>query len=641
MRSLPRPRTPLPPRLLLPGALVLALAACTLEPQYQRPEAPIPSAWPEGAAYRTSQAKPANGSAQPGQPAQRPGPSAADLGWRDVFVDPQLRQLIELALANNRDLRMATLAIDEARALYQIQRAAQFPTVEGSAGMVSQRLPQRLRAAGQSPQITTYNAGIGLTAFELDFFGRVRSLKHAALEEYMATEEARRSAQISLVAEVASAYLTLRADRALLQLSQDTLKTQQDAAEMVRRGHQVGAMAQLDQHRAQTQVQTAQVGVEQYTRQVAQDENALALLIGGPLPKSVLDAGTAPANPNAPAPDPLDARMLMREFPEGLPSSVLVRRPDILDAEHRLKAANANIGAARAAFFPRISLTGALGVASSSLAGLFSGGMAWVFAPQLTVPIFDAGRNRAGLDAANVRKDINVANYEKTIQTAFREVADSMAARATYERQVQAQEALVREGSETRRLSEMRFKNGVDDYFGVFDAQRELYSAQQALITYKLAGLTSRVSLYKALGGGWRELTEAAPVANGGANAAPPARPQAAAQPQAGARPPAVAQPQAGAPQQPVARPQAVAQQQQVAQPQAAAQQQPVAQPQAVAQQQPVAQPQAAAQQQPVAQPQAIAQQQPVAQPQPAAQPQAPAPAPAAVQPAAAATAPR
>ncbi|MFS8934640.1 efflux transporter outer membrane subunit [Cupriavidus taiwanensis] len=631
MRSLPRPRrrAPLPPRLLLPGALVLALAACTLEPQYQRPEAPIPSAWPDGAAYRTAQAKPANGAAQPGQPAQPPGPSAADLGWRDVFVDPQLRQLIELALANNRDLRMATLAIDEARALYQIQRAAQFPTVEGNAGMVSQRLPQRLRAAGQSPQITTYNAGIGLTAFELDFFGRVRSLKHAALEEYMATEEARRSAQISLVAEVASAYLTLRADRALLQLSQNTLKTQQDAAEMVRRGHQVGAMAQLDQHRAQTQVQTAQVGVEQYTRQVAQDENALALLIGGPLPKSVTDAGAAPANPNAPAPDPLDARMLMREFPEGLPSSVLVRRPDILDAEHRLKAANANIGAARAAFFPRISLTGALGVASSSLAGLFSGGMAWVFAPQLTVPIFDAGRNRAGLDAANVRKDINVANYEKTIQTAFREVADSMAARATYERQVQAQEALVREGSETRRLSEMRFKNGVDDYFGVFDAQRELYTAQQALITYKLAGLTSRVSLYKALGGGWRELTEAAPVANG----APAAGPQAAVRPQAVAQPQAVARPQA------VAQPQAVARPQAVAQPQAVTQQQAIAQPQAVAQQQPVAQPQAVAQQQPVAQPQAVTQQQPVAQPQPAAP--APAPAPATVQPAAAATAPR
>ncbi|MGY2491640.1 efflux transporter outer membrane subunit [Cupriavidus sp. CP313] len=591
MRSLPRPRTLPPPRLLLPGALVLALAACTLEPQYQRPDAPVPSAWPEGAAYRTPQA----GAAQPGQPAQPAGPSAADLGWRDVFVDPQLRQLIELALANNRDLRMATLAIDEARALYQIERAAQFPTVEGNAGMVSQRLPQRLRAAGQSPQITTYNAGIGFTAFELDFFGRVRSLKHAALEEYMATEEARRSAQISLVSEVANAYLTLLADRALLKLSQDTLKTQQDAAEMVRRGRQVGAMAQLDQHRAQTQVQTSQVGVEQYTRQVAQDENALSLLIGGPLPKSVTDAGAATANANAAAQDPLDARTLVSEFPEGLPSSVLVRRPDILNAEHRLKAANANIGAARAAFFPRISLTGALGVASSSLAGLFSGGLAWVFAPQLTVPIFDAGRNRAGLDAANVRKDINIANYEKTIQTAFREVADSMAARATYERQVQAQEALVREGSETRRLSEMRFKNGVDDYFGVFDAQRQLYTAQQALITYKLAGLTSRVSLYKSLGGGWREVTEAAPAANGGARQAPAARPQAAAQPQAAARPQAVAQPQ------PVAQPQAVARPQAAAQPQAVAPTQAAAQPQAVAQPQAPAQSPAAAQPAPVA----------------------------------------
>ncbi len=520
-----------PAQRLLPRApvlaLSLALAACTLEPQYQRPDAPIPSAWPEGAAYRTPQA-----GGQPGQPAQAaqpPGPSAADLGWRDVFVDPQLRQLIELALANNRDLRMATLAIDEARALYQIERAAQFPTVEANAGMVSQRLPSRVRAPGQSQQITTYNAGIGFTSFELDFFGRVRSLKHAALEQYLATEEARRSAQIALVAEVANAYLTLRADRELLRLSQDTLKTQQEAAEMVRRGRQVGAMAQLDQHRAQTQVQTAQVGVEQYTRQVAQDENALTLLVGTQLPKSIATGGNPAASAAA---DPLEPRTLMQEFPEGLPSSLLTRRPDILDAEHQLKAANANIGAARAAFFPRISLTGALGAASTSLAGLFSGGMAWLFAPQLTVPIFDAGRNRAGLDAANVRKDINVANYEKTIQTAFREVADSMAARATYERQVKAQEALVREGSETRRLSEMRFKNGVDDYFGVFDAQRQLYAAQQSLVTYKLAGLTSRVSLYKALGGGWREVAQpAAPGANPPQAAPAQAAPRAAAAP--------------------------------------------------------------------------------------------------------------
>ncbi|WP_439687414.1 Efflux transporter outer membrane subunit [Cupriavidus oxalaticus] len=525
-----------PAQRLLPRASVLALslalAACTLEPQYQRPDAPIPSAWPEGAAYRTPQAGATGG--QPGQPAQAaqpPGPSAADLGWRDVFVDPQLRQLIELALANNRDLRMATLAIDEARALYQIERAAQFPTVEANAGMVSQRLPSRVRAPGQSQQITTYNAGIGFTAFELDFFGRVRSLKHAALEQYLATEEARRSAQIALVAEVANAYLTLRADRELLRLSQDTLKTQQEAAEMVRRGRQVGAMAQLDQHRAQTQVQTAQVGVEQYTRQVAQDENALTLLVGTQLPKSIATGGNPAASAAA---DPLEPRTLMQEFPEGLPSSLLTRRPDILDAEHQLKAANANIGAARAAFFPRISLTGALGAASTSLAGLFSGGMAWLFAPQLTLPIFDAGRNRAGLDAANVRKDINVANYEKAIQTAFREVADSMAARATYERQVKAQEALVREGSETRRLSEMRFKNGVDDYFGVFDAQRQLYAAQQSLVTYKLAGLTSRVSLYKALGGGWREAAQnAAPGANPPQAAPAQVAPRAAAAPAA------------------------------------------------------------------------------------------------------------
>ncbi|KWR90773.1 RND transporter [Cupriavidus sp. IDO] len=523
------------PMRVLPCALAVALAACSLEPNYQRPDAPIPSAYPQGAAYNGAKPGAAAQPGQTGQP-QPAGPSAADLGWRDVFVDPNLRQLIELALANNRDLRMATLAIDESRALYQIERAAQFPTVDANAGLVAQRLSSKIRAPGQPAQITTYNAGIGFTAFELDFFGRVRSLKHAALEQYMATEEARRSAQISLVAEVANAYLTLLADRALLKLSQDTLKTQQDAAEMVSRGRRAGAMAQIDQHRVETQVQTAQVGVEQYTRQVAQDENALSLLIGGKLPDAVGDPITA----TAAGPAPLDGSNLLAEFPEGLPSSLLERRPDILDAEHQLKAANANIGAARAAFFPSITLTGAVGAASTSLAGLFSGGLAWVFAPQITVPIFNAGRNQAGLDLAKVRKDIFVANYEKTIQTAFREVADSMAARATYERQAKAQEALVKEGTETRRLSEMRFRNGVDDYFGVFDAQRQLYGAQQSLITYQLASLTSRVSLYKALGGGWREVKDDGATAPPAPVAAQPKAPV-AAQPKA----PVAAQPNA------------------------------------------------------------------------------------------------
>ncbi|CAN0627868.1 Outer membrane protein OprM [Burkholderia multivorans] len=481
MRSSPFPS---PPMRALPLALALAIAACSMEPTYKRPDAPIPSAYPDGPAYST-----------PGASATlQTGPAAPDLGWREFFVDTPLQQLIARALANNRDLRIATLNIAEARALYRLQRAARFPEIDANLGLVSERLSPALRAPGQSALINTYSANVGMTNFELDVFGRVRSLSHAAQEQYLATAEARRSVHISLVAEVGNTYLTLLADRTLLKLAQDTLKSQQDSAEMIHRARIAGGMAQIDEHRADTQVQTAQVAVEQYTRQVAQDENALTLLIGGgPLPGDVANAA------------PLDDRTLLAEFPAGLPSTLLERRPDIMAAEHQLIAANANIGAARAAFFPRITLTGVLGVASASLAGLFSGGAAWLFAPQMTVPIFNAGRNKANLDIATVRRDVNVANYERTIQQAFREVSDSMAARTTYEREVKAQEKMIHDLSETKRLAEMRFNNGVDDYFGVFDTQRQLFGAQQLLVTYELAGLTSRVTLYKALGGGWRE----------------------------------------------------------------------------------------------------------------------------------------
>lgn len=518
MRSLPFPS---PPIRVLPLALVVALAACSMEPTYQRPDAPIPSAYPNGPAYST-----------PGANAgQQNGPAAADLGWRQFFVDPQLQQLIARALANNRDLRIATLNIDAARAQYRLQRAAQFPEIDANLGLNSQRLSPGLRAPGQSPLINTFAAGVGLTNFEIDLFGRVRSMSHAAQEQYLATVEAQRSVHISLVAEVGNAYLTLMADRELLKLAQDTLKNQQDVAAMIHRGKLAGGMAQLDEHRADTQVQTAQVAVEQYTRQVAQDENALTLLIGGgPLPAGVTNAM------------PLGNQHVLAEFPEGLPSTLLERRPDIMAAEHRLIAANANIGAARAAFFPRITLTGMLGVASATLAGLFSGGAAWLFAPQLTMPIFDGGRNSANLDLATVEKDVNVANYERTIQSAFREVADSMAARTTFEREVNAQQKMIHDISETQRLAQMRFQNGVDDYFGVFDAQRQLFQAQQLLVTYKLAGLTSRVTLYKALGGGWQESGQVA-----GAQPAAKAQPAAAARPGATAQSKAVVPPAAAA----------------------------------------------------------------------------------------------
>lgn len=466
--------------------LPLALAACTLEPKYERPESPVPNAWPEGAAYQTG----ANGAPQTQVP-------AASLGWQDFFTDPQLRRLIELGLANNRDLRVATLSIDEARAYYRIRRAAQFPAVDANAGFSSTRLTGDLRAPGQDSVINAWGAGVGFSAFELDVFGRIRSLKHEALEQYLSIEEVRRSTQISLVGEIATAYLTWQADQQLLKLSQDTLKVQEDASEMVRKSKAAGGMAEIDQHRTQTQVETARVDVEQFTRQVAQDKNALSLLIGGPLPADL------------PPSQPFDGNAFVAELPAGLPSQLLEQRPDIMAAEHRLKAANANIGAARAAFFPRISLTGGVGLASTTLAGLFTGGAAWAIAPQVTLPIFNAGSNQANLDASKVRKEINVAQYERTIQGAFREVADGLAARGTYDRQTAAQQSLQKEVGETRRLAEMRFKNGVDDYFAVFDAQRQQYEAQKKLVTIQLARLTSRTQLYKALGGGWSQQTVA------------------------------------------------------------------------------------------------------------------------------------
>ncbi|VVD81322.1 RND transporter [Pandoraea terrae] len=497
-------------RTRLPLLLAGLLAACSLEPAYQRPAAPVPPAFPTGPAYQTTPAG-ANGKGNGANVSGAPGQSAADIGWQDFFVDARLKQLIELALANNRDLRMTALSIDAARAAYRIRRAAQFPAINATAGETTQHLPSDVRLPGQASVVSQFDAGIGFNAFELDFFGRVRSLKHDALEQYLATEEAHRSAQISLVAEVANAYLTFQADQALLKLSQDTLNGQQQSVEVVQRSMRAGALAQLDLNRASTQVDTAQVAVEQYTRQVAKDENALALLIGGPVPPSAIAA-------NAP-----DGQRMLADLPGGLPSDLLLHRPDIIAAEHQLKAANANIGAARAAFFPTISLTGQLGLASATLAGLFSAGTAaWLFSPQISLPIFNAGSNRANLDLANVRKDINIANYEKTIQTAFREVADGLASRGTLDRQVKAQEKLVEHTQETYHLSQMRFRAGIDDYFAEQDAQRSLFTAQQALVTLRLARETNQVSLYKALGGGWTKTTQAPQGQQGPQGQTPP-----------------------------------------------------------------------------------------------------------------------
>ena len=469
-------------------ALALALAGCTLAPEYERPAAPVDSAYPSGPAYGEN-----------GQGA-RSGVAAADMGWRDFFADPLLQRLISTALQANRDLRVAALNVQEARAQYRIERASLLPGVGiGGQGTV-QRLPGDLTQSGQSGISRTYQVGGSIPAWELDLFGRIRSLSDQALQLYLAQDETRTATQLSLIAETASAYLTLRADQELLELTRSTLAAQQDSYSLTRQSYEVGVATELDLSQAEIALRTAERNLSEYTRRVAQDRNALTLLVGQPLADDVA-ARLARATT-------LSDDVMPHTLPVGLPSDLLARRPDIRAAEHQLQAANANIGAARAAFFPRISLTGSAGSASSSLDGLFDAGSgAWSFMPSITVPIFAGGALRASLDAATVRKDIRVAQYEKSIQTAFREVSDALAGRGTLQTQIAAQRQLVDASQRAYTLAQQRFDLGVDNYLSVLDAQRSLYSSQQALVEMRLARLTNLVSLYRALGGGWTEHT--------------------------------------------------------------------------------------------------------------------------------------
>ncbi len=458
------------------SSMLLTLSGCTMAPSYTRPEAPVPASWPTGPAYKAEAAK----------PDQKP---VADIPWRD-FVEPRLQKVIELALANNRDLRVAILNIDKTRAQYRIQRADLLPTINGTAGATIQRTPADLSSTGRSGTNEQYNVGLGVSSYELDLFGRVRSLKDQALEQYLATEQARRSVQISLVAEVANAWLTLAADRERLKLTQETLKSQQESFQLIQRRFEAGASSQLDLRQAQTRVDAARVDSALFTAQLAQSQNALQLLVGAPVPAEL-------------QPSELGTVTALQEIPAGLPSDVLLARPDILAAEHRLMGANANIGAARAAFFPRIGLSASFGTASAKLTDLFQpGSAAWSFVPQISVPLFDTGRNIAGLDVSKADRDIAVAQYEKTIQTAFREVADTLASRGTLGDQLAAQQSLSEATADSYRLSEARYNNGVDSYLVVLDSQRSTYSAQQGLISVRLAHLANQVTLYKVLGGG-------------------------------------------------------------------------------------------------------------------------------------------
>jgi outer membrane protein, multidrug efflux system len=462
---------------LLPG-IALVLGGCTLTPKYTRPEAPITADWPSGAVYQETRTTTG-------------APTALELGWQEFFTDENLRKIIATALKNNRDLQLAALNVRRARALYGIQRAELFPSVNASGSGIRQRVPADLSTTGKEMTAEEYSVDLGITSWEIDFFGRIQSLKDQALEEYLATEQARRSEQILLVSAVANGYLTLAADRENLKLAESTLKTQEEAYNLIRRQYQIGIANELDLRRAQTQVDTARGEMARYTQQVAQDENALNLLVGSssPVTNETLPADLAGVKPP-------------KEISPGMSSEVLLRRPDILAAENRLKAANANIGAARAAFFPRVALTTGAGTASSELSGLFkSGSGTWIFAPQIVMPIFDA-RLWPAYEATKVEKEIALAQYEKAIQTAFREVADALAVRGTVDQQLSAQQSLMDATAVTYRLSVIRYNRGIDSYLSVLDAQRSLYAAEQGLIAIRLTGLANQVRLYAVLGGG-------------------------------------------------------------------------------------------------------------------------------------------
>ncbi len=447
-----------------------------MAPKYTRPDAPVPTQWPTGAAYKETKSS-------------VPTQAASELPWREFFADERLQKIIGIALDNNRDLRVAALNVERARALYGIQRAELLPSVNAVGTMSKQGVPADLSTTGSSMVAEQYSVNLGITSWEIDFFGRIRSLKDQALEEYLATEDARRSAQISLVSAVAQAYLTMAADRENLKLVASTLEAQEVSYKLIRKRYDVGLSSELDLLRAQSQVDTARGDVARYTQLTAQDENALNLLVGSPMPQELLPAELGSVNPP-------------KEISPGLSSELLLRRPDVLAAEHQLKAANANIGAARAAFFPRISLTTAIGTASADLSGLFKSGQGtWLFAPQIIMPIFDA-RTWSAYDVTRVEKEISVAQYEKVIQTAFREVADALAVRGTVNQQIAAQQSLVDAVTETYRLSNARYTKGIDSYLSVLDAQRSLYGAQQGLIVLRLARINNTVALYKVLGGG-------------------------------------------------------------------------------------------------------------------------------------------
>lgn len=512
------------------GAAMALLGACTLAPGYRQPALPTSGRYPGGAAYHTQTVAP-------------PPPiavSAEALGWRDFFIDQRLQRLIALALRSNRDLRTAILDIAQAQAQYRVQRSDLFPSIgltgaaeyqglsnsgligstggsststgaSGSAGTTGTGTSTgtgtgatTTSSTGSSTSATPtgssggtfryFTAGVGFSSYELDVFGRLRSLTKQAFENYLSQQENRRAVQLTVVSEVASDYIAVLSDEALLKVTTDTLKTQQESERLTQAEFDLGTTTLLTLRQVQTSVATAEANLAQYTRQMAQDQNALVLVVGAPLPDDL------------PPENPLGEQTLAVDLPAGLPSDLLTRRPDIMKAEHTLRGAYADIGAARAAFFPQITLTASDGLQSLKLSQLFTAGATtWSFAPQITVPIFTWGQNRANLDLAKIEKNLDVVAYEQAIQSAFQEVSNALVARATYLDQTRAQQAQVDEASDYYRLANMRFQAGVDTYLTALDAERTLYTAQQTLVTVREAQMQNLVTLYRALGGGWAE----------------------------------------------------------------------------------------------------------------------------------------
>jgi len=451
------------------------ITGCSMAPKYTKPQAPIPKQWPEGDAYKNVK--------------KQEGELPTELKWQEFINDKRLQKIIEMALKNNRDLRLAALNVERARAYYNIQRAELLPALDVAAAGSRQRVPYDLSSKKVSGVVEQYSVNLGLLSWEIDFFGRIKSLTDRALEEYLATKEAHQSAKITIIASCASAYLTYAADKENLSNAYATLKAQQQIYDLIKKRYEVGLASELDLYRAQTQVDAAKQEVSTYTQLVAQNENVLNLIVGEALDKGLLPEGLKDVVPP-------------KDISPGLSSEILLRRPDIMAAEHYLKAVNAMIGAARAAFFPRISLTTTMGTASSELSRLFrSGQETWNFSPQITMPVFDT-RVWAAYKATKVEREYALAQYEKTIQTAFKEVADTLAVKGTVDEQLSAQNSLVDAMEKAYQLASARYTKGLDSYLGVLDAQRSLINAQKQLVALKLAKLTNHVRLYAVLGGG-------------------------------------------------------------------------------------------------------------------------------------------